>query len=140
MESNKLTEYAATDCRLIALRKTSSEGLTVCSPGADLPFAVKRVFYIYDVNTDNHHPGHAHYREQQALIAIRGSFDVVVSDGTTEITFHLDRSEEALYIPSGIWCSLSGFTPDAVCLVLSSTTFDNSDYIRDYSHFVALRR
>lgn len=140
MDSTEFAAFSTGDCRLIALSHTSSEGTQKCMLGSSLPFVIKRVFYIYDVNTANHHPGHAHYREQQALVAVRGSFDVTVSDGTTDATFHLDRADKALYIPSGIWCSLKNFTHDAVCLVFSSTKFDDSDYIRDYSRFIALRR
>lgn len=140
MESTEVTAFSTSDCRLIHLRHKTVAGVVSCTLGSALPFAVKRVFYIYGINTGNRHPGHAHRHEQQAIVAVKGSFDVAVSDGTDVATFHLDRNDEALYIPSGIWCSLSGFTADAVCLVFSSMRFDASDYIRDYQDFIALRR
>ncbi len=140
MESNEITAFSTGDCRLIHLPHNAAQDVEVCTLGNALPFAVKRVFYIYDINTGNRHPGHAHRREQQAIVAVKGSFDVTVADGIDVATFHLDCHDKALYIPAGIWCSLSGLTADAVCLVFCSTKFDESDYIRGYQDFIALRR
>lgn len=91
------------------------------------------MFYIHSINKGHRHSGHAHRKEQQAVVAVRGQFDVTLSDGRMSKKFTLTQADKALYVPAGIWHSMSAFSPDAICLTFSSTEFDESDYIRESS-------
>ena len=141
MESTKLLPASfITDCRRLSIKGIRGGYSCISTANSEtLPFAIRRIFYIYDINTDSRHSGHAHYREEQAIVATAGEFDVTVWDGADSITFHLDNPREALYIPAGLWHSLHSFAGDAVCLTLSSTDFDEADYIRSDSDYTALR-
>lgn len=100
-----------------------------------LPFAIKRVYYLYDVPSGSTRGGHAHRELQQFLIAVSGSFDVVVDDGHKREVFSLNRPDEGLLIPTGIWRELENFSSAAVCLSLVSDVYKEADYIRDYEDF-----
>lgn len=100
-----------------------------------IPFEIKRVFYLYDVRSDENRIGHAHKELQQVLIALSGSFDVVLKDGVVEKIITLNKPNIGLLITSGIWRELQNFSSGAVCLVLASAVFDESDYIRNYEEF-----
>lgn len=100
-----------------------------------LPFSIQRVYYLYDVPSGSTRGGHAHKELQQFLIALSGSFDVVLDDGTTRIVETLNRPDQGLLIPNGIWRELENFSSGAVCLSLVSDAFKESDYIRDYPEF-----
>lgn len=104
-----------------------------------LPFTAKRVYYLYDVPSGSHRGGHAHKVLLQFLIAVCGSFNVVLHDGTTKKTVTLNRPDEGLLIPNGIWRELDNFSSGAVCLVLASEAFDEADYIRDFNAFLAAK-
>jgi hypothetical protein len=104
-----------------------------------LGFPIRRVYYLYAVPHDARRGGHAHRREEQVLIAVAGRFDVVVDDGAARRSVTLDAPNVGLYVPTMIWRELIDFSSGAVCLVLSSTLYDASDYVRDYDEFVALR-
>lgn len=106
--------------------------------GGSVPFDIKRVFYLYDVPADAERGGHAHYSCQQLLIALSGSFNVKVTDGFTEKSFHLSRPWSGLLIPPGYWRTMDNFTSGAVCLVLTSERYSEEDYIRDYQDFLRL--
>lgn len=106
-------------------------------PGC-LPFDVRRVYYLYDTPCDSERGGHSHRHLQQLLIAVTGSFDVNVDDGTQVKTFTLNRPYQGLYLPCGLWRTLSNFTSGAVCLVLASDLYDEAEYVRDYYEFRAL--
>lgn len=101
-----------------------------------IPFAVKRVFYLYDVPADSERGGHSHYRSEELIVAATGAFDVVLDDGKSQRVWHLDRPFRGLYIPRGIWRTINNFTGGAVCMVLTSTVFSESDYVRDYGDFL----
>ena len=103
--------------------------------GDIIPFAIKRAYYLYDIPSDASRGGHAHRELQQFLIALSGSFDVVLDDGEHRRTFTLNRPYRGLLIPSGIWRELENFSAGAVCLSLVSATYDEADYIRDYKQF-----
>jgi len=105
-----------------------------------IPYDIKRVYYLYDVPSDSIRGGHAHKELQQCLIAISGSFDVVLDDGNQRITVTLNRPYKGLYIPSGLWRELENFSAGAVCLSLVSEVYDEGDYIRDYQDFLAFKR
>ncbi|MFT5229954.1 MAG: dTDP-4-dehydrorhamnose 3,5-epimerase-like enzyme [Planctomycetota bacterium] len=105
-----------------------------------LPFEIKRVYYLYDVPSDGTRGGHAHKELQQFLIALSGSFDVVLDDGKTRRSITLNRPNKGLLIPSGVWRELENFSAGAVCLSLVSAEYDENDYIREYSKFTSIKR
>lgn len=102
-----------------------------------IPFEMKRVYYLYDIPSSASRGGHAHKNLQQVLIAISGSFDVIVKDGISEEKITLNKPNMGLLINANIWRELDNFSSGAVCLVLASAVFDESDYIRDYQKFIA---
>jgi len=104
-----------------------------------LPYEVKRVYYLYDVPSDASRGGHAHLELQQCLIALSGSFEVVLDDGVNQIKIHLNKPDKGLIIPCGIWRELENFSSGAVCLALVSEVFKEEDYIRDYTAFVSYK-
>jgi dTDP-4-dehydrorhamnose 3,5-epimerase-like enzyme len=101
-----------------------------------IPFPIRRVYYLYDVPGGAVRGGHAHRKLEQVVIALSGSFDVVLDDGRQRKRFFLNRSWNGLYIPSMTWRELENFSSGAVCLVLASEVFEESDYIRDHSAFL----
>jgi mannose-6-phosphate isomerase-like protein (cupin superfamily) len=104
-----------------------------------LPFIIKRVYYLYDVPSDSSRGGHAHKTLKQFLIALSGSFNVVLDNGTKRRSITLNRPNKGLLIPSGVWRELNNFSAGAVCLSLVSEVFDEEDYIRDYNDFKNLK-
>lgn len=103
--------------------------------GNTIPFEIKRVYYLYDIPTASVRGGHAHKNLQQLLVALSGSFDVVLKDGHSEKIITLNKPNFGLLIPTGIWRELQNFSSGSVCLVLASAEFDEADYIRDYEDF-----
>jgi len=131
------------DCRIIELPKISDPrgNLTFIEGSRHIPFEIKRVYYLYDVPGGATRGGHAHKKLEELIIAISGSFDVVLDDGYERKRFHLNRSYFGLYIPPMIWRELDNFSSASVCLVLASREYDESDYYRDYDEFIkAVRR
>lgn len=100
-----------------------------------IPFSIMRTYWIYDVPAGEQRGGHAFKKQEEIIIALSGSFDVVVNDGKQEKRFLLNRSYYGLYIPNGIWRHMENFSTNSVALVLSSTSFDSSDYLRDFDQF-----
>ena len=100
------------------------------------PFTIKRVYYLYDVPSDAYRGGHAHKEVNELLIALSGSFEVLLDNGKTKEKVMLNKPNKGLLIPTGIWRELDNFSSGAVCLVLASDVFDESDYIRDYDTFI----
>ena len=105
-----------------------------------IPFSIERVYYLYDVPSDSYRGGHAHKELYQFLIALSGSFDVHLKDGTNEKTITLNKPNKGLLLVPGIWREIDNFSSGAVCLVLASKTFDEVDYIRDYNIFKEYKR
>jgi glyoxylate utilization-related uncharacterized protein len=126
-------------CRTIDLpRITDPRGnLTFIEGSRQVPFDIKRVYYLYDVPGGAERGGHAHKNLQQLLIAISGSFDVSVDDGLEQKRFHLNRSYFGLYLPPMTWRELNNFSSGSVCLVLASAPYDEADYYRDYQSYLA---
>jgi dTDP-4-dehydrorhamnose 3,5-epimerase-like enzyme len=101
-----------------------------------IPFEIKRVYYLYDVPSDAFRGGHAHKNLNQFMIALSGSFEVKIDDGSNNKKVMLNKPNKGLLIPSGIWREMDNFSAGAVCLVLASEFFDESDYFRDYNSFL----
>lgn len=104
-----------------------------------IPFDIKRVYYLYDVPSDSTRGGHAHIELQQFLVALSGSFDVVLDDGKSRRVITLNRPFKGLLIPNGIWRELENFSAGAVCLSLVSDVYKEEDYIREYEAFKSFK-
>lgn len=102
-----------------------------------LPFVIKRVYYLFDVPSDASRGGHAHKEQSQVLIALSGSFDVVLQTKNSTQIFTLNKPDQGLLIPPGVWREMENFSSGAVCLVLASDFFDEADYIRDFDEFLS---
>ena len=106
-----------------------------CEKSDLLPFDPKRVYYLYDVPNGSARGGHAHKQLLQLMVAVSGSFEVVIDDGDSKKVFRLDQPKEGLLFPPGLWRELRGFSGGAICLVLASDVYDEADYIREISEF-----
>ena len=135
------SETCIKDCRIITLKKHhhANGNLTAVNNGEELPFELKRTFYIYDVPGGAERGGHSHYTCHEFIIAISGSFDVTVDDGNDKYTFTLNRPNQGLLVAPGIWRTLQNFSSGSVCLALASHHFDEKDYVREYDHFLQLK-
>nr|WP_315232013.1 FdtA/QdtA family cupin domain-containing protein [uncultured Flavobacterium sp.] len=105
-----------------------------------LPFEFKRVYYLFDVPSNAYRGGHSHIEQQETLIALSGSFEVVLQDGLEKKSFILNKPNVGLLIPTGIWRELQNFSSGAVCLVLASGVFKEEDYIRDFDEFLESKK
>lgn len=105
-----------------------------------IPFKIKRAYWIYDVPGGEVRGGHAFKIQQEIIVALSGSFDVVVDDGQTKQSFSLNRSYYGLYLPAGLWRQMQNFSTNSLALLLSSTHYDEKDYIYDYSEYQNLRK
>ena len=127
------------DCTILELDKHHSErkgNISVVENNQDVPFEVRRAYYLYDVPGGESRGGHAHKELSQLIIAASGSFTVTLDDGRVKRTFTLNRPYQGLYVVPGIWRTLDDFSSGAVCLVLASHEYDEGDYIRDYNEFI----
>ena len=126
------------DCKLIDLRKISDPrgNLTVIEEKMDIPFEIKRVYYLYDVPGGESRGAHAHKELYQLLIAANGSFSVTLDDGREKVTYNLKRPYYGLLIVPGIWRDIDDFSSGSVCLCLASELYVAADYIRAYSDFL----
>lgn len=110
--------------------------LSVIEELKDIPFKIERTYWIYDVPGGEIRGGHAYKENQEFIVALSGSFDVVIDDGKEKHTFSLNRSYNGLYVPKGVWREMENFSTNSLALILSSTKFDASDYIRNYLDFL----
>jgi len=126
-------------CKIIKLPKISDPrgNLTFIEGGRHIPFEIKRVYYTYDVPGGSDRGAHAHKALHQLIIAMSGSFDVVLDDGFNKKRFHLNRSYFGLYVCPMLWRELDNFSSGSVCMVLASNLYDAADYYRDYEEFLA---
>jgi hypothetical protein len=110
--------------------------LSIIEEGMQIPFKIMRVYWIYDVPGGEVRGGHAFREQQEMIVALSGSFDIIVDDGSAKRIFSLNRSYYGLLIPSGLWRQMQNFSTNSLALVLSSTHFSENDYIRDYDEFL----
>ena len=136
-----MKQTSVDDCKIIQLSKhhRPQGNLTVVENGKDVPFDVKRVYYLYDVPGGATRGGHAHRELSQLIVAVSGCFSVMLDDGHNQRVFQLNRSNVGIYIAPGIWRVLDDFSSGSVCLVLASEKYDASDYINDYDEFVSYK-
>jgi len=130
------------DCVILPLNKihNSAGNITIVEGQKNVPFDVRRIYYLYDIPGGAARGGHAHKELYQLIIAASGSFDVLLDDGQNKKIVTLNRSDYGLMIVPGIWRELMEFSSGAICLVLASQTYDNNDYIREYSVFLELKK
>ena len=113
--------------------------LSFAQNNTHIPFEIKRTYWLYDVPGGETRGGHAYKETEEFVIALSGSFDVIVDDGKEKKTFHLNRSYYGLYIPKGIWREIDNFSTNSLALEFASTKYDPKDYIRDYNEFLKLK-
>ncbi|HRJ73181.1 MAG TPA: FdtA/QdtA family cupin domain-containing protein [Terrimicrobiaceae bacterium] len=125
-------------CQIIDLPKISDPrgSLTHIEGGRHVPFEIRRVYYLYDVPGGTERGGHAHKDLHQLIVAMSGSFDVVLDDGRNKKRLHLNRSYYGLYVCPMLWRELDNFSSGSVCMVLASNLYDESDYYRNYDEFL----
>lgn len=132
---NKLSVY---DCSVIELPKINNRAgnITPVTNNENIPFKIKRIFYIYDIPGGEDRGAHAHKECHQFLVAASGSFEIELDDGMNKRTVMLNRPYYGLHIPPGIWAAEKGFSSGAICLVMTSLKYDESDYFRDYNDYI----
>ena len=138
----KLTDNTVSMCTAIDVSKVYNipGNNTTIENDLHIPFEVKRVYYLYNVPGGEKRGGHAHYELEQYILAVSGSFDVIIDDGTNGRLVSLNRPNLALHIVPGLWRELENFSSDAICLVIASHKYDEGDYIRDYNSFLELTK
>ncbi len=137
-----ISRHSVEDCKIVELDRHHSQrkgDISVVENGKEVPFDVKRIYYLYDVPGGADRGGHAHKELYQLIIAASGSFTVTLDDGTNKKAFTLNRPYQGLLIKPGIWRTLNDFSSGAVCVVLASDVYDANDYIRDYKDFKIFR-
>lgn len=132
-----INNYTIQDCELLQLSQLGDRHgkLTVVENGKNIPFEVKRVYYLYDIPGGESRGGHGHVVLESVIVAVSGSFDVTIDDGKERKTVTLNRPYEGLNIKPGMWRELHNFSSGAVCLVLASEPYQEEDYIRDYQEY-----
>ena len=130
------------DCSIIELPKLQNRAgnITPVTNGTEIPFDVRRIFYIYDIPSGEDRGAHAHKECHQFLIAASGSFEIELNDGKTKRTVMLNRPNFGLHVPPGIWAAEKGFSSGVICLVLASHKYEENDYIRDYNLFLNTKK
>ncbi|WP_040251506.1 sugar 3,4-ketoisomerase [Psychroserpens mesophilus] len=129
------------DVKLIHIPKVHDvRGSLAVIEGDCIPFKIARVYYLFDVPSDAYRGGHAHKEQQSLILALSGSFEVVVNNGSKNERYLLNKPNIGLYIPTGVWREIENFSSGAVCLVLASTKYDENEYIRDYDTFLSSKQ
>ncbi|MQP24955.1 WxcM-like domain-containing protein [Flavobacterium sp. LMO8] len=128
------------DCKLLNIPKIEDPrgNLSVIENNV-IPFEIERVYYLYDVPSGAERGGHSHKEQQEFLVALSGSFDVILNDGNQQKTVTLNKPFQGLLITNGIWRELKNFSSGAVCLVIASDVFSEEDYIREFSEFLVTK-
>lgn len=112
--------------------------LSIIEQFKQIPFKIERTYWIYDVPGGERRGGHAYKENQEFIVALSGSFDVILDDGKERKVFHLNRSYYGLYVPKGLWRQMENFSTNSLALVLASTPYDAQDYVYDYDEFLSL--
>lgn len=130
------------DCSILELPKNHSVAgnITSVNNGIELPFDIKRIYYLYDVPGGQSRGGHGHKELSQLIVAVSGSFDITVDDGKVKRTFSLSRPYMGLYLPPGLWRELDNFSSGSICMVLASEEYSEDDYIRTYHDFKKFKK
>lgn len=138
IESHKISSIE--NCPIITLHKHHHENgnLSVVENFKELPFGLRRIYYLYDIPGGEERGGHSHHNCEEFIIAVCGSFDIILDDGVTQRTINLNRSNVGILVKPGIWRVLNNFSSGAVCLVIASEEYDESDYVRSYDEFKKL--
>jgi hypothetical protein len=133
-----MKDSSVEDCRILKFPKnhTQKGNITSINNGIEVPFEIKRIYYLYDIPGGESRGGHAHRKLEQLIIATSGSFEITIDDGNLKKTIQLNRPYEGLYLPSGLWRELDNFSSGSICLVLASQNYDELDYIRDYNDYL----
>ena len=133
-----MNSFSIDNCRIIDLPtiRNRSGNITPVNNHIEIPFAIRRLFYIYDIPGGEDRGAHAHKECHQFIIAASGSFEIELNDGVSKQVIMLNRPYKGLHIPPGIWAAEKGFSSGAVCLVLASQKYDENDYIRNFQDFI----
>ncbi len=134
--------YNINDCHIVNLDKIQNEAgnITVLENGKNIPFDIKRIYYLYDIPMGSERGGHGHYELQQYVVAASGSFTFVLDDGKNRKEVFLNDPSKALHITSGIWREIKNFSSGSICLVLASNEYSEADYIRNYDEYLKFRK
>ena len=129
------------DCRLIPFfhQEMPHGNLISAHSGEEIPFEVKRVYYLRDLEGDTVRGNHANLRNQQVMVAVQGSFEVLIKDGFQEQNYRLDDPKEGLLVREGIWREVFHFSDDAICLVFCSQVYEEGDYVKDWEEFKGMK-
>lgn len=140
MKPDRHSVSSLSECKVISLPRHRHQrgSLTAVQNDDTLPFAIKRVFYIYDVPVGSERGGHSHFEMEELIVAASGGFTVTIFDGCDTRRVTLKRPCEALYVPAGIWRVIDDFSSGAICLALASTDYDPDDYVYDYDRYLSL--
>ena len=136
-----MIESSIYNCNVLTLPKVHNRAgnITALNNSIDLPFDIHRVYYLYDIPGGIQRGGHAHKELHQLIVAVSGSFDITLEDGQNKKTVSLNQPYYGLHIIPGIWRELSNFSSGAICLVMASLKYDESDYIRNYKEFLVYK-
>ena len=134
----EMIKKSINDCSMLELPKIANQkgNLSVVQNSIDIPFDIKRIYYLYDIPGGSTRGGHAHKELQQFIVSVSGSFDVVLDDGSDRKTIRLNRPYHGLFIPQMIWREIVNFSTGGICLVLASLPYNEDEYIRDYDLFL----
>ena len=134
--------YSVEDCVIVTLPKIHNESgnITVLENNSEIPFNVRRVYYLYDVPMGSERGGHGHYELEQYIIAASGSFTFLLNDGINSKEVFLNDPSKALYIKPGIWREIKDFSSGSICLVLASKEYCENDYIRSYDEYLKFKK
>lgn len=136
------TKTTVYDCSVVTLPKLEVErgAITAVNNNLEIPFGIKRVYYLYDVPSGSDRGAHAHKELQQLIIAASGSFTITVDDGRLKRSFTLSQPNVGLFLPPGLWRELTDFSGGSICLVLASMIYSKEDYIRSYKDFLIYKK
>lgn len=128
------------DIQLLDFPKVLDErgNLSFIQNSDQIPFDIERIYLIYDVPGGAIRGGHAYRQNQEVIIAISGSFDLVVNDGQSKVKYSLNRSYYGLYVPNGLWRQLENFSTNSLCLIIASQPYEENDYVRDFNEFKSI--